>query len=122
MNILTALNDKRFFGEVFKPKSWDTWKLILASIYGSPIAAAALPLYTQLTGRTEFPAAPASEAYVIAGRRGGKSTVAAAVAVFVAISRDWRAFLPPGAVATVFVVAADRAQARAVFRVIKGLI
>ena len=56
------------------------------------------------------------------GRRGGKSRIAALVAVFLACFRDYRAILAPGEKGTVMVIAADRKQARHVFGYIAGLL
>jgi phage terminase large subunit-like protein len=80
--------------------------------------ADALALYQRHTGRSLPPIAPAIEAWVIAGRRGGKSLVAALVSVFLAAFRDYSAVLAPGERGTVMVLAADRKQARTVLRYI----
>ena len=56
------------------------------------------------------------------GRRGGKSLVAGLLAVFLACFRDYRRHLAPGERATVMVIAADRRQARVVFRYISGFL
>ena len=59
---------------------------------------------------------------MIVGRRGGKSRALATIAVFLATFRDYAQFLAPGEVATVAVLAANRAQARTIFRYIIGLL
>ncbi len=64
----------------------------------------------------------AGEAWLVVGRRGGKSRIAALVAVWLACFRDYRAFLAPGERGTLMVIAADRRQARVVFRYIVGLL
>jgi len=53
---------------------------------------------------------------------GRKSRVASLLAVFVAAFRDYAGCLAPGKKATVAVIAADRQQARGVFRYICGLL
>ena len=62
------------------------------------------------------------ELWLPMGRRGGKSRAASLVAVFEAVFNDHRGRLAPGEVATVFVVAADRRQARVVHGYIRGLL
>lgn len=47
---------------------------------------------------------------MIAGRRGGKSRVAALVAVFLALFRDYRGVLAAGERGTVMLLAADTRQ------------
>jgi hypothetical protein len=59
------------------------------------------------TARTNAPQTPAREAWVAAGRRGGKSRIAALVAVYLACFRDHRAVLAPGERGTLPIIAAD---------------
>ena len=65
---------------------------------------------------------PFKEAALVIGRRGGKSRVLALIAVFLACFRDYTPHLAPGEVATVAVIAADRRQARSIFRFATGLL
>jgi hypothetical protein len=46
--------------------------------------------YRTHTGRSTLPTAAAREAWLVVGRRGGKSMVAALIAVFLACFRDYR--------------------------------
>src|SRR5439155_11835382 len=87
-----------------------------------PMSEAEFGLYRQHTGRDRVPEASAREAWVVVGRRGGKSRVAALIAVYVAAFRDYAAVLAPGEKVTVAVIAADRQQARVVFRYVCGLL
>src|SRR5208337_72966 len=86
------------------------------------MTAEELAIYRQCTGRTEPPAAPFREAALIVGRRGGKSRILALIAVCVASLRAYALYLAPGEVATVAVIAADRKQARTIFRYASGLL
>ena len=123
MQIIQALNDRNLFGETFRGSSWAAWKgSILKPLFGLPMNAKEHQLYTEISGRTEPPSNPAQEAYIVAGRRSGKSTVAAAIGVFAAIARDYRPFLSPGSLATIFIVSPDRTQSRIVFRTVRGLL
>jgi hypothetical protein len=60
------------------------------------------------------------ELIAIAGRRSGKSRVAAAVAVFIAASVDHRAKLAPGETGYVLVLASFRSQASVLFKYALG--
>ena len=122
LTILDATRDQALFGPWFQGKSWDAWKAFLATLFGLPIPKAALENYRQHTRRTSVPEFPAREAWLVVGRRGGKSRIAALVAVFLACFRDYRAILAPGEKGTVMVIAADRKQARHVFGYIAGLL
>ena len=81
-----------------------------------------LPPERAHTGRQVEPRRPFTEAALIVGRRGGKSRVLALVAVFLACFRDYGPFLAPGEVATVAILAANRRQARSIFRFVSGLL
>ena len=54
--------------------------------------------------------------------RGGKSFALSLVAVFLAAFKDWKPYLGPGEVATIMILAKDRAQARSIKRFISGLL
>lgn len=122
MNILEALDDPDLFAPHFKGGTWGPWRAFLAALFALPMDDAALALYRAHTGRTEPPLEPFTEAALVIGRRGGKSRVLAAVAVFLATCRDYREHLAPGEVATIGILAADRRQARTIFRYAAGLL
>ena len=120
MNILQALDDPALFGSAFAGATWRAWRVFLAALFGLPISAAELELYQQHTGREAPPAAPTSESFAIVGRRGGKSRVAALVAVFLACFRTYA--LAPGERGVVMVIAGDRRQARVILRYVAALL
>lgn len=121
--ILDAMEDPALFGRIFRPEeSWRPWKVFLKALFGLPMTEEEAIIFQKQTGRQTPPMKPAQEAWVVAGRKGGKSRIAALVAVYVACFRDHRKFLAPGERGTVMVIAADRKQARNVFRYINGLL
>ncbi len=123
MTIIEALHDPALFGPLFGTHtSWRAWEAFLAAVFRLPLAGTQLDLYRRHTGRTTPPAGTACEVYCIAGRRAGKSRIAAALAVFLAAFRDYGPHLAPGEKATVAVIAADRAQARVCFRYVAALL
>lgn len=123
MTILEAMHDPALFGPWFKDReSWHAWEAFLAALFGLPIDEAAAAIYARHTGRSLAPTGPAPEAWVIVGRRGGKSRIAALVALYLACFRDYRDKLAPGEVGTLAVIAADRRQARTVMRYITGFL
>jgi hypothetical protein len=81
-----------------------------------------LALYRQCTGRTTPPDKPFLAAWLICGRRGGKSFTLALISVYLAATGDFTAYLAPGERATVMIVATDRKQARTILRYIKGIL
>jgi hypothetical protein len=91
-------------------------------LFALPMSPDELEVYRRCTGRTEPPAAPAPEGWLVCGRRSGKSFTLAMIAVFLACFRDWRPQLAPGEVATIMVIAVDRKQARVILRYIRALL
>ena len=118
MNILEALNS--IFTAWFRGESWEAWKAFLAGLFGLPMSDAQAEIFRRHTGRASLPTEPAREGWLVVGRRGGKSLVAALVAVFLACFRDYSAHLGPGERATIMVLAADRRQARTIMRYVSG--
>ena len=122
LSILAALDDVDLFAPHFREGSWGTWRAFLAALFGLPMTEAEAETYRHHTGRAEPPSAPFREAALIVGRRGGKSRVLALIAVYLATFRDYAPHLAPGEVATIGVLAANRDQARSIFRFISGLL
>jgi hypothetical protein len=122
VNIVRALNDPKVFGRYFSRESWNVWRAFLAALFGLPLTHDQLLLYRQFTGRATAPTSPLQEAWLVVGRRGGKSFVLAIIAVFLACFKDWRPYLGPGEVGTIMIIAQDRKQARAIKRFISGLL
>lgn len=119
MNIVQALTDPKLLGHAFGDRTWRTWRALLAAAFALPLSKDDAATVARLTERLP-PTAPVRELLVLAGRRGGKSNVAAAVAVYLATLRRWK--LAAGEVGTVLVLAVDREQARIAFRYCLGLL
>jgi hypothetical protein len=116
---LEALDDQNLFAFHFVGSSWSAWRGFLAALFASDGTAEA---YGACTGRAKPPGAPFTEAALIVGRRGGKSRILALVAVYLAVFRDYAPYLAPGELATIAVLAANRPQARSIFRYISGIL
>ena len=121
MNIHSVMTDPALFGEQFGGDSFSAWRALLAGFYGLPLSADELFHWQALTGRLSAPEAAHDELWLVVGRRGGKTQNAALLAVYEAAFKDYTDRLSPGEVATVMLLAADRKQARSVFRYISGL-
>src|SRR5690349_14380077 len=117
------MSDRKLFGSWFGGASWERWRIFLAALFGLGLSMSdeQLEVYQRHTGRTAAPTAAFREAWVIAGRRAGKSRIAALVAVFLATMKDWSANLAPGETPTIMVLAADKRQARVIFKYAKAL-
>jgi hypothetical protein len=122
MNIIQALDDANVFGGLFRGGTWDAWRTFLAALFALPLTPEQLEVYQRHTGRSAPPPEPAQEAWLVCGRRAGKSLILATIAVFLAAFCDWRPFLGPGELATIMIIARDRRQARVIKRFITGLL
>ena len=97
MNILQACADEKLFAPWFKSKSdWAAWMAFLAALYALPMTPEMLLTYQQCTGRTAPPTVAALEAWLICGRRAGKSFIMALNAVFIACFGEYRKHLARG--------------------------
>lgn len=101
--------------------SWATWRVFLKAVFALAMTEAEVEVYRRHTERESAPQSPVDEAWMPVGRRGGKSRIAALVALFLAIRFD-ASRLAPGELAVVPVIAADRKQARAVLGYVGGFL
>lgn len=124
ISILDAIRDARLFWPWFakRPESWAAWLTFLAALFALEMTPAQLQLYRKCTGRKKPPMSVARYAYLICGRRAGKSFVLALVATFLACFFSYKEFLAPGERGTVMIVASDRRQARTILRYIRALL
>jgi hypothetical protein len=100
----------------FAGPSWGAWRVLLAALFGLPMTEEQVATFQRFTGRVTPPTVPAREAYLVIGRRGGKSLIAALIALWAAVFRSYTGILAPGESAIVMVVASDRRQAKVIFR------
>ncbi|MDA2933443.1 hypothetical protein MYX82_03775 [Acidobacteria bacterium AH-259-D05] len=121
LTITDTMQDSRLFSPWFKADSWDNWKVFLKALFGLPMLAQDMRTFTKYTGRENRPEG-IREAWLPVGRRGGKSLIAALVAVFLACFRNYSKYLGPGERITIMIIAADRKQARVVMRYIVGFL
>jgi hypothetical protein len=121
--ILRACWDPNLFGPWFKdPATWAAWHAFLKALFALPLSESDLATYRECTGRTEAPKRPAAEAWLICGRRAGKSFMLALIAVYLACFHQHRRYLAPGERATVMVIARDRKQTRIILNYIRALL
>jgi len=126
LTILEVMTDRKILGKLFGEKmgrdTWAAWKTFLSALFGLVLTAEQREVYERHTGRSDAPARQFREAYVIAGRRSGKSSVAALIAVFLAIFRDYSGELQAGEIGEVQVLASDRKQAQVIFRYVDAFL
>ena len=122
ISIIEAINNSRIFGPFFRGPTWDVWKVFLIALFALSMTPEQLAIYQKYTGRKSPPSSLLHEAWLVIGRRGGKSFILAVIAVYLACFRDWRPFLGPGERGTIMIICVDRRQARVIKRFISGLL
>jgi hypothetical protein len=121
--IFDGIENPELFRRWFRdPTTWRAWFIFLRALFGIPLSEEERLIFEACTGLGEPPEGGVQEAWLICGRRSGKSLMLALIAVFLATFRDWRPYLSPGERGTIMVVAADRRQARAIYRYAHALL
>ncbi len=124
MNIIDFLKDPDLGGRIKSFRnldSWSAWLVFLKAVFALPLIVAEQQLFHECTGRKVLPSIPVEFVCAIIGRRGGKSIIAAFMATFLAVFKDWRKHLAPGEVGHVIVIAQTLKAARVVFGYIRGI-
>jgi hypothetical protein len=123
VTLLDACADANLFAPWFKDRaSWSAWFSFIAALFALPLTTGQLDMFKQCTGRDVPPTALATEAWLVCGRRAGKSFMLALCAVYLATFKDYRAHLAPGERGTIMIIAADRKQSRVILRYTRALL
>jgi hypothetical protein len=123
VNLIEAMADRNLFARWFRDKkTWAAWRAFVAALFALRMTEEQTAIYRECTGRTAPPTSPASEAWLVCGRRAGKSFMLALCAVFLACFHEHRRHLAPGERGTVLVIATNSRQARVIFRYVRALL
>ncbi|MCC5977025.1 MAG: terminase [Salinarimonas sp.] len=110
-----ALTDPNLFGAALgDPEPWAVWRVILKAAFALPMTRSEIRTFRSLSGRRRLPRRRVAELWVIAGRRGGKSRMAALIASYIAGFEEHKAKLAPGETGHVLALSPSKAQARTV--------
>lgn len=118
---------RAFIREILGP-DWDTddwmgWRAFVSAVFCEPIETAGEWWYFRhCTRLTEPPTQRPPSVWLPIGRRGGKSRLLAAIAVYLACCFDWGEFLDPGETGVLPVLAQDRRSARTIMGYIKAFL
>jgi hypothetical protein len=116
-----AMRDKRLLGTTLgDAASWSTWSAVLRGAYGLPLSADQQQIFAQVAGGRGPPTQRVSEMWCLVGRRGGKSRMAAALAVYEACFVEHR--LAAGETGYVLVLAASKDQAHVVHDYVRAFL
>ena len=81
--IIDTMLDSQLFGRWFpRIETWASWVVFLKAVFGLEMERTEEELFRRFTGRVK-PPEKVQEAWLVVGRRGGKSLIAALCAVCV---------------------------------------
>jgi hypothetical protein len=113
MNIVEVLDDSALLGPWFEGSSWDAWRAVLKAAFALPLSENETVVFRSLAERAP-PRERVRELWIIAGRRGGKDSIASAIVTHFAAFGDYSCLLRPGERALCMLLACDRDQAKIV--------
>ncbi|MGP9818981.1 hypothetical protein ACTZWW_03105 [Salinarimonas sp. NSM] len=123
ITISEAMQDAQIFGPALgDPAPWAPWRAILKAAFAEPLTADERAIFDQVAGGREPPAERVSELWVVAGRRGGKSRMAAMVATHCAAFLAPSVPLAPGEEGVVVAIGPTVKQAGKILKYAKGFI
>jgi hypothetical protein len=123
LSIIEAMRDPELFGHAFEDmKSWAHWQTVLKVLFGLKLNATDTARFTEFTGRSVVNPDGHTEAWLICGRRSGKSRLCALIAAYLACFRDWTPYLAPGERGRILIAARNRDQARGILDYLTGLL
>jgi hypothetical protein len=96
------------------PATWSTWIAVLKGAFALPLSPEEKEIFDSVSGGRPLPKKRVRELWIVAGRRGGKSRIAAALAIYFSCFVKHK--LSAGERGMVLVLAASREQAQVVFQ------
>ena len=121
-NIIEAIESPSFFGAAFKkPETWKNWMTLWKAVYGLEMTPDELEMFRACTGRQAVLQNGYREIYTIAGRRSGKTRMAATLVAYEALWGGWEQYLAQGERAYLFLFAVDKTQASVAYNYVRGL-
>ena len=116
-----ALLDRNLLGAgLGDAASWQTWLVVLRAAFALDLSAAERAIFTSVAGERAVPTKRVNELWCLVSRNGGKSRIAAALAVYFSIFTPRT--LAAGERGIVLVLAASTAQAQTVFHYALGFL
>jgi hypothetical protein len=120
-NLIDFISDPSYLGRAFDGPSWDRWRAVLRAAFALPMSKRDCELFAEVSGNREPPKRRVKELVCAVGRGGGKDSIAAGLATYIAATSDF-SHLRPGEKGTVMLLATDRNQAGIAFNYIRALI
>jgi hypothetical protein len=113
-DIIDTISDENLLGVFFTGPSWSNWRLVLKAMHGLRMTPAERLRFRELADR-DPPPGRVREAWLAIGRRGGKDSIASAIAVHAAVYGDFSPYTRPGERPVVLLLAGTKEQASGLF-------
>jgi phage terminase large subunit-like protein len=121
IDINRALLDRNLLGAALGDgETWQTWRIVLRAAFALPLTDAEHRVFATIAGDRGLPKQRVRELWAVAGRRSGKTRIAAAISVYTATIVQHK--LAPGEVGYVLLLAASRSQASIAFSYVCGFL
>lgn len=121
ISLRAALEDPHLLQPVMGGESREPMRALLLASQGEELTPSELSHFKRLTGRETPPSERVEEALIIAGRRAGKSSGVAALAVYAAALCDYSDRLQAGERGVVLITAENTKQARVILGYVCGV-
>jgi hypothetical protein len=118
-SIVDFIADPALLGPFFSGASWNRWRAVLKAAFALPMTKADRVLFAEVSGGRAPPTRRVRELICCIGRGGGKNSISAALASFIAVTGDFSR-LRPGEKASILTLATDRRQAAIAWDYIRG--
>jgi hypothetical protein len=118
-----AMADPNFLGACLGEQStWATWRTGLRAAFGLSLSDDERAVFKEIAGEREPPSERVQALLCIAGRRGGKTRMAALIACYLATCVDWKGRLAPGEIGYVLCLAPTQRQSGLVLSYIQAML
>lgn len=115
MNIIEGMESPRVLARLFRDQeTWRSWKVFLKALFNLEMTKEELEIFRSCTDLENPYPGKIREAWVLVGRRGGKSSIASLLAVYLGLFKDWSEFLSPGERPYIYALSVTKFQARTV--------
>lgn len=122
VSLRRAFEDDNLLGRVIGGESRKPMRALLLASQGEALDAEEAEYFCALTGREASPTSRCDELHIVAGRRSGKSSGCAALAVYLSCLCEYRDRLATGERGIVLLLAENQRQARVLFDYIVGVL
>jgi len=121
IDLTAALRDPNLVGSG-RGATYARWDAVWKAADGKRLTEAEDRLFREVSGGRSPPREPVHEVVSAVGRRGSKTSEAARILLWRAISRDWRTVMAPGEVALFPFLASTKEQAEVALQYARGLV